>query len=106
MEIEQLKAQKRALKGELKSGRIDNITYQKQFTPFTNRIRDLEFRIDCFKLGKVKEAFPNETDLTFNLIEQYIQSTKKTAITKPINNTTHKSAPQNIHCLKSVPKSI
>lgn len=82
IEIEQLKAQKRALKAELKSGRIDNITYQKQFSPLANRISDWEAKIEIFRFGKVQETFPQEKDLTFNLIEQYIL-TKKNSNNNP-----------------------
>ena len=77
MEIEQLKEQKRGLKAELKSGQLDNITYQKKLMPLTKRIRELEIEIGCFKFNKVLEAFPNEKDITFNVIEQFVRNTRK-----------------------------
>jgi len=77
MEIEQLKEQKRALKAELKSGRLDNITYQKKLMPLTKRIRELEIEIGCFKFNKVLEAFPDERDISFNLIAEFVRSERK-----------------------------
>ena len=76
MEIELLKEQKRALKAELKSGRLDNITYQKKLMPLTKRIRKLEIEIGCFKFNKVLEVFPDERDISFNLIEEFVHNTK------------------------------
>ena len=77
MEIEQLKEQKRGLKAELKSGRLDNITYQKKLMPLTKRIKELEIEIGCFKFNKVLETFPDESDITFNVIEQFVRNTRK-----------------------------
>lgn len=76
MEIELLKEQKRDLKAELKSGRLDNITYQKKLMPLTKRIRKLEIEIGCFKFNKVLEVFPDERDISFNLIEEFVHNTK------------------------------
>ena len=77
MEIEQLKEQKRGLKAEFKSGRLDNITYQKKLMPLTKRIRELEIEIGCFQFNKVLETFPDERDITFNLIEQFVSNERK-----------------------------
>lgn len=77
LEIEQLKEHKRGLKAELKSGRLDNITYQKKLIPLTKRIRELEIEIGCFKFNKVLETFPDERDITFNVIEQFVLNTRK-----------------------------
>ena len=77
MEIEQLKEQKRGLKAEFKSGRLDNITYQKKLMPLTKRIRELEIEIGCFQFNKVLETFPDERDITFNLIEEFVSNERK-----------------------------
>ena len=77
MEIEQLKEQKRGLKADFKSGRLDNITYQKKLMPLTKRIRELEIEIGCFKFNKVLETFPDERDITFNLIEEFVSNERK-----------------------------
>ncbi len=77
MEIEQLKEQKRDLKAELKSGQIDNLTYQKKLMPLTKRIRELETEINCFKFINVLETFPDERDISFSLIEHFVLNTRK-----------------------------
>lgn len=75
-EIEQLKEQKRALKAEQKSGRLDNKSYQKQLTPLKNRMRDLDLRISCYHYSKVREAFPDESAITFDVIAEFVESTR------------------------------
>ena len=44
-EIDALRAQKKTLKADLKRGRIDNISYQRQLTPLKKRVSDLSFQI-------------------------------------------------------------
>lgn len=46
--IDSLIQQKRELKRALKSGRMDNVTYQKTLTPLKERIRDLEYAKYCY----------------------------------------------------------
>ena len=71
MEIDRLKEQKRELKAELKSGRLDNIAYQQKLMPLNKRIRELEMEISNFKYHKVIETFSDEKDINFNMIEQF-----------------------------------
>ena len=66
-----LKEQKQSLKTELKSGRMDNVTYQKQITPINKRIRELEFQPSIFARDKLKEIFP-KNNVSLSMIEQYI----------------------------------
>ena len=45
--------------------------------PLTKRIRELEIEIGCFKFNKVLEAFPDERDISFNLIAEFVRSERK-----------------------------
>ncbi len=76
-EIDALKAQKKDLKANLKRGRIDNVSYQRQLTPLKKRISDLFLQISRFQCKKVRDAFPNEKDISFNLIEKYFSKKNK-----------------------------
>lgn len=69
-EIDTLKAQKKDLKANLKRGRIDNVSYQRQLTPLKKRISDLFFQISRYQCEKVRDTFPNEKDIDFNMIEK------------------------------------
>lgn len=71
-EIDRLKKQKRDLKANLKRGCLDNIAYQRQLTPLKKHISDLLFKISHFKYAKVRETFPDEEDINFDMIERYI----------------------------------
>ena len=71
-EIDRLKKQKRDLKANLKRGCLDNIAYQRQLTPLKKHISDLLFKIRHFKYEKVRETFPDEEDINFDMIERYI----------------------------------
>ena len=71
LEMIYLKEQRQALKAELKSGRMDNVAYQKQVTPINKRIKELEFEPSHFASNKLKEIFPNDS-VSFSMIEQYI----------------------------------
>ena len=75
-EIDSLKEQKRNLKASLRKGSFDNISYQRQLTPLNKRIQDLMIRIGLFKINKVREAFPDNEDITFSLIETFVRNTK------------------------------
>jgi len=70
-EIDALKAQKKELKANLKRGRIDNISYQRQLTPLKKRISDLFFKISCYQCEKVQDTFPDENDINFSMIKKY-----------------------------------
>ena len=74
-EIDALKAQKKELKANLKRGRIDNVSYQRQLTPLKKRISDLFFQINRYRCEKVQDTFPNEKDINFSMIEKYISKT-------------------------------
>ena len=75
-EINALKAQKKDLKANLKRGRIDNISYQRQLTPLKKRIGDLLSQISCYKCEKVQGTFPDEKDINFSMIEKYVSKTE------------------------------
>ena len=66
-----LKEQKQNLKVELKSGRMDNVTYQKQITPIKKRIKELEFQKGVFVNDKLNEIFP-KNHVSLSMIEEYI----------------------------------
>lgn len=70
--IDSLIQQKRELKRALKSGRMDNVTYQKTLTPLKERIWDLEYEISNLRYEGVMEAFPDVPDITFDVIECYV----------------------------------
>lgn len=76
-EIEQLRKQKRDLKAELKSGRMDNVTYQKKLTPLKKHIMGLKYKISDYRYTKVRETFSHESDMTFDLIEHYVLNKRK-----------------------------
>ena len=75
-EIDSLKEQKRNLKANLRKGCFDNISYQRQLTPLNKRIQDLMIRIGLFKINKVRETFPDNEDITFNMIETFVHNKK------------------------------
>lgn len=77
MEIDWLREQKRDLKAELKSGRLDNIAYQQKLMPLNKRIRELEKEISHFKSQKVIEIFSDEKYIDFNMIEQFCNNNPK-----------------------------
>ena len=72
-EIDCIREQKRLLKADLKSGRIDNIAYQRQLKPIKESICELNFKLSNFKSSRVKEVFPDE-DIRFTMIEQYMNN--------------------------------
>lgn len=76
LETINLKEQKQSLRAELKSGRMDNVTYQKQVGPISKRIKEQEFKPGCFAGDKLRELFPND-DISFLAIEEYICKHRK-----------------------------
>ena len=76
-EIDRLKEQKKELKANLKSRRLNNIAYQRQLTPLKKRINDLLAKISHFKYDKVREAFPNEEDINFTMVENFVCKNRK-----------------------------
>ncbi len=71
LETINLKEQKQSLRAELKSGRMDNVTYQKQAGPISKCLKELEFELGYFASDTLRELFPND-DSSFSAIEEYI----------------------------------
>ena len=69
-EINSIKIRKRALKAELKSGRMDNITYQRTLTPLNNQIRDLEYRISTQKYELINKHLSE--GISYSTVESYM----------------------------------
>ena len=69
-EINSIKIRKRALKAELKSGRMDNITYQRTLTPLNNQIRDLEYRISTKKYELINKHLSE--GISYSTVESYM----------------------------------
>ena len=71
LETINLKEQKQSLKAELKSGRMDNVTYQKRVGPISKRLKELEFELGRFVSDKLRALFPNDV-ISLSMIEEYI----------------------------------
>ena len=69
-EIDSIKMRKRALKAELKSGRMDNIAYQRTLTPLNKQIRDLEFKISTKKYELINKYLSE--GISYDTIESYM----------------------------------
>lgn len=69
-EIESIKTQKRKLKAELKSGNIDNITYQRTLMPLNKRIQDLEFSVSTRKYDLLNKFLAE--GISYSTIESYM----------------------------------
>ena len=69
-EINSIKIRKRALKAELKSGRMDNITYQRTLTPLNNQIKDLEYRISTQKYELINKHLSE--GISYTTVESYM----------------------------------
>lgn len=69
-EIDLIKSQKRELKAELKSGRMDNITYQRTLMPLNKRIKDLEFGISTRKYDLLNKFLAE--GISYSTIESYM----------------------------------
>ena len=76
-EIADLKEQKRNLKASLRSGKIDNVTYQRTLMPLNKRIGDIEFELSNYRYRQLQETFPGEEDITFDMISSYISKLKE-----------------------------
>lgn len=77
-QINSIKMRKRALKAELKSGRMDNIIYQRTLMPLNKQIGDLEYNIS----KKEHELFNKylSEGISYYTIEDYMS--KKNNIQK------------------------
>ena len=69
-EINSIKMRKRALKAELKSGRMDNITYQRTLTPLNKKIKDLEFNVSTKKYELINKYLSE--GISYDTIESYM----------------------------------
>lgn len=69
-QINSIKMRKRALKAELKSGRMDNIAYQHTLTPLNKQIRDLEFKISTKKYELINKYLSE--GISVDTIESYM----------------------------------
>ena len=74
-ETAKLREQIRVLKSDLKSGKLDNISYQKAVTPLTRRIKDYEYGLSSFRWNTLKQRFPDE-QISFELVENYIRQNR------------------------------
>ena len=77
-QINSIKMRKRALKAELKSGRMDNIAYQRTLMPLNKQISKLEFNIS-FKKDELFNKYLSE-GISYYTIEDYMS--KKNNIQK------------------------
>lgn len=69
-EIDSIKTQKRNLKVELKSGRIDNITYQRTLMPMNKRMENLEFSVSTRKYDLLNQFLAE--GISYSTIESYM----------------------------------
>lgn len=69
-QINSIKIRKRALKAELKSGRMDNIAYQHTLTPLNKQIRELEFRVSTKKYELINKYISE--GISYDTIESYM----------------------------------
>ena len=76
-EIDSLKEQKRSLKASLRKGSLDNNAYQRQLSPLKKRITSLLSGISRLRYSKVRESFPDNEDISFSMIEEFVLSKRK-----------------------------
>lgn len=69
-QINSINMRKRALKAELKSGRMDNIAYQHTLTPLNKQIRELEFRVSTKKYELINKYISE--GISYDTIESYM----------------------------------
>ena len=70
VQINSIKMRKRALMAELKSGRMDNIAYQRTLTPLNKQIRELEFRVSTKKYELINKYLSE--GISYDTIESYM----------------------------------
>ena len=75
-EIAILKEQRRNLKASFKSGKLNNVAYQQSLTPLNKRISNIGFELEKYKYLHLHDTFPEEHDITFNMIEDYMIADK------------------------------
>ena len=69
-QINSIKMRKQALKADLKSGRMDNIAYQRTLTPLNQQIKDLEFRVSTQKYELINKYLSE--GISYDTIESYM----------------------------------
>lgn len=69
-QINSIKMRKQALKADLKSGRMDNIAYQRTLTPLNKQIRELEFRVSTQKYELINKYLSE--GISYDTIESYM----------------------------------
>ena len=69
-QINSFKMRKRALKADLKSNRMDNISYQRTLTPLNKQIRELEFRVSTKKYELINKYLSE--GISYDTIESYM----------------------------------
>ena len=69
-QINSIKMRKQALKADLKSGRMDNIAYQRTLTPLNQQIKDLEVRVSTQKYELVNKYLSE--GISYDTIESYM----------------------------------
>lgn len=69
-QINSIKMRKQALKADLKSNRMDNISYQRTLTPLNKQIRELEFRVSTKKYELVNKYLSE--GISYDTIESYM----------------------------------
>ena len=72
--IDLIRKQKRELKAELKSGRLDNITYQKKLIPLNKQIREWEMEVGACEFDLHKRFY--DDGISYPMIESYMQNKK------------------------------
>ena len=74
-EIDLIREQKQELKAEMKSGRLDNITYQKKLMPLNKQIRALEMEVSACQYDLHNRFL--EDGISYSMIEDYMRTKKK-----------------------------
>lgn len=69
-QINSFKMRKRALKADLKSNRMNNISYQRTLTPLNKQIRELEFRVSTKKYELINKYLSE--GISYDTIESYM----------------------------------
>lgn len=69
-QINSIKVRKRTLRAELKSGCMDNLTYQRTLTPLNKQIKDLEFKVCKKKHELINQFLPK--GISYNEMERYM----------------------------------
>ena len=69
-QINSIKMRKQALKADLKSNRMDNISYQRTLTPLNKQIRELEFRVSTKKYELINKYLSE--GISYDTIESYM----------------------------------